>query len=125
MRNVIEGPGITKFSIESRPRRDRVVVAVTGELDLATVGRVEQEISELYARGFDAVVLDLRALTFIDSTGLRLLVRLDALSRDGDGSRRFGILDGTGPARRLLALTRMDERFSAARAFAADGVRAP
>ncbi|HEV7774196.1 MAG TPA: STAS domain-containing protein [Conexibacter sp.] len=61
------------------------------------------------SRGFATIVLDLRQLTFMDSTGLRLLLRLDAESRS-DGFR-FAIVDGEGPVRRLLELTQFDRQF--------------
>lgn len=90
---------------------ERVVVAVAGELDMSTVGPVEHEVAELLEGGGEArVVLDLRAVEFIDSTGLRMLIRLDELARSG--GRRFGIVEGTGPVRRLLELTRMGDRFT-------------
>ncbi|MCW2954535.1 MAG: hypothetical protein JWQ48_3705 [Conexibacter sp.] len=98
------------FSIESRPDRSRIAVALAGELDLATVDAVEAEIRDLRAAGFSEIVLDLRALVFIDSTGLRLLLRWDeAARRDGFS---FAIVDGVGPVRRLLEVTGLTERFT-------------
>jgi anti-sigma B factor antagonist len=97
------------FHVEARPERDRVVVAVTGELDLATAGKVEEEVTGLYDRGFQRVVLDLSDVSFMDSSGLRLLIRLDAHAR---GDRGFTVVQGDGAARRLLVLTRLEERFT-------------
>ncbi|HEY4277996.1 MAG TPA: STAS domain-containing protein [Conexibacter sp.] len=96
------------FAVESTPERDRVIVAVAGELDIATTGRVEDEVTGLYDRGFEKVVLDLSNVSFMDSSGLRLLIRLDDRAR---GDRRFTVVQGDGAARRLLALTRLDARF--------------
>jgi anti-sigma B factor antagonist len=101
------------LTTEVRPDRERVVVALRGELDLANVGDVEQEVRALYARDFPTVVLDLRELSFIDSTGLRLLLRLEALA-SGE-QRSFAIANGTGPARRLLELTGLTDHFAKAR----------
>lgn len=104
------GPGRTSAA-DPAPAGERVVVAVTGELDMSTVGPVEHQVAELLESGGEAqVVLDMRAVEFIDSTGLRMLIRLDELARSG--GRRFGIVEGTGPVRRLLELTRMGERFT-------------
>jgi anti-sigma B factor antagonist len=96
-----------------RPDRERVVVALRGELDLANVGDVEQEVQALYGRDFPTVVLDLRGLSFIDSTGLRLLLRLEALA--SSERRSFSIADGNGPARRLLELTGLGNHFETTR----------
>jgi hypothetical protein len=44
------------FTLEIRPDRDRVVVTPLGEVDLATVDAVANEIDELVARGFRQIV---------------------------------------------------------------------
>ena len=63
------------FRIEVRSDRDRVVVAPRGELDLATAPEMAAEIDGLVERGFDAIVVDLRATSFIDSTAVHMLLR--------------------------------------------------
>ena len=101
-------PSTPLFRVAVQPERERVRVIPYGELDLATVEQLETQIAQLRARGYPTIVLDLRQLTFMDSTGLRLLVELDAESRS-DGFR-FAILDCAGPVRRLLELTQIDGR---------------
>lgn len=98
------------FNVRIRPERDRVVVALTGELDLATVTRAERWARALYERGFTSLAFDLRGLTFIDSSGLRLLLELDRLAA-AEGCR-FAIIDGEGPTRRLLQLTGLSDHFA-------------
>jgi anti-sigma B factor antagonist len=102
------------FSVAVQPERGRVRVIPRGELDLATVALLEAEIEELRSRGFATIVLDTRELAFMDSTGLRLMLRLDAEAR-ADGFS-FSIIDGEGPVRRLLELTQVDGRLSRAAA---------
>lgn len=51
----------------------RCRVTARGELDLGTVDRVEAAVSDGFARG-RAVLLDLRGLAFLDSSGIRLLL---------------------------------------------------
>ena len=63
------------FTCQVTPERDRVIVAPRGELDMATVGAVEQELRRLREAGFQAILLDLRGLTFMDSSGLHLVMR--------------------------------------------------
>jgi anti-anti-sigma factor len=61
-----------------------MVVAPRGELDMATVGAVEQELRRLQRKGARNIVLDLRGLSFIDSSGLHLVARwTEEASRDG------------------------------------------
>lgn len=97
------------FRIEVQPERERVRVVPHGELDLVTVKQLDSEIERLRSRGFATIALDLRQLTFMDSTGLRLLLRLDAESRTN--GFRFLVIDGEGPVRRLMRLTRIEDRF--------------
>jgi anti-anti-sigma factor len=74
---------IEPFTCEVTPERDHVVVAPRGELDMATVGILEQELRQLYESGFRNIVLDLGGLTFMDSSGLHLVIRWTAeASRD-------------------------------------------
>jgi anti-anti-sigma factor len=68
------------FRIEIEPDRERVLVAPHGELDLETVPAVADEIEDLVDRGFRNIVVDLRPVSFIDSTGVHLLLRLTARS---------------------------------------------
>ena len=80
------------------PARETVFVVLHGELDLATAPTVEEELAGLREVGFSQLVLDLRALDFMDSTGLSLIVRqLDA--------GQFAIVPGDGQPCRLLEMT--------------------
>src|SRR5689334_25314669 len=69
------------------------VVTVRGELDLATAGRLDSALDTLTA---EDVVLDLRPLTYLDSTGVRLLVRRDAAAPSG--GRRLSLRRGARAA---------------------------
>jgi anti-sigma B factor antagonist len=52
------------------------VVGVTGELDVATSPRLRDALLALVNRGADSLVVDLRGVTFIDSTGVGSLLRI-------------------------------------------------
>lgn len=102
-------PTDAQFDLAVVPDRERVFIVPRGELDLATTGTVETQALAFCQRGFRDLCLDLTSLTFFDSSALRLLVRLDdELSRRGG---RFSIVPGDGPARRVLELTSMLDRF--------------
>jgi anti-anti-sigma factor len=79
---------------------------VSGELDLESADRVEQELSALRAAGSSDLVLDLRGLTFMDSTGLRLVIRWHIAAR-GNGFR-FAIVPGADVVQRVFRLTGME-----------------
>jgi anti-sigma B factor antagonist len=67
----------TGFSISTSDRDGRAVVVIRGELDLATAPDLEAALQERLDAGQD-VVVDLRELDFMDSTGLRVLVAAHA-----------------------------------------------
>ena len=50
------------------------VLAVSGEVDVATVPKMREQLHSLVARGDDRIVVDLDAVDFLDSTGLGVLV---------------------------------------------------
>ena len=65
-----------QFAIqESAEPTGRVHVAVSGELDLATVPVLEQRLDQLKAEN-RSVRLDLSAVEYMDSTGIRLLIQV-------------------------------------------------
>ena len=96
-------PTVPDLRIEVVPDRARVFLALAGELDLATAPALAAEIADLRSRGFERVVLDLRCLEFMDSTGLALI--LGELERSEPGA--FGVVVGDGEPRRLLELTQV------------------
>jgi anti-sigma B factor antagonist len=83
-----------------------------GELDLDSVHRVEAALSRLREEDCADLVLDLRGLTFMDSTGLRLVIRWDTAAREG--GFRFAIVPGDEVVQRVFRLTGMDEHLAVA-----------
>lgn len=101
--------GPDPFSIAVHPHRRQVIVAPSGDLDLATADRVGREIGELRAVGFDDIVLDLRAVRSLDSSGLRLFpAQQRAARRDGYA---FRLVAGPPEVQRLFAITGTDRIF--------------
>jgi len=102
------------FRVEVRHEEGATVLAVAGELDLATSPTLEQQLALLSggSNSQEPLILDLRELEFIDSTGLGVLVR--AHQRAQDLGRRFGVIRGRRQVQRLLALTGVAERMPVA-----------
>jgi anti-sigma B factor antagonist len=67
-------PGYTDFSVTVDAVEDPAVVQVTGDLDCYTAPRLRAALLELVADEPRRVILDLTDSTFIDSTGLGVLV---------------------------------------------------
>jgi anti-sigma B factor antagonist len=84
------------------------IVVFTGDLDIASEGDATAALEA--ALGDDGVlVADLRELAFLDSTGVRVLLGADLQAKER--GVRFGVARGDGMVRRLLEVTRIDQRF--------------
>jgi anti-anti-sigma factor len=71
---MVEPP--TPFEIRSELNADTARLGVVGELDIATAPMLEYEVRTVLARAPSRLIIDLRELTFIDSSGLRLFILL-------------------------------------------------
>jgi len=67
---------MTTASVIARAQDDNVTIAVVGEIDLANADAVQAEILAAITNQLATVCVDLSALAYIDSAGLRLLFRL-------------------------------------------------
>jgi len=72
---------IPSINVVTEPAPDSVRVLARGELDMHTAGDVTDALATAEAGAPDAVVLDLSGITFIDSTGLRMIVAASVRSR--------------------------------------------
>src|SRR5947209_5421240 len=73
-------PQRPEFSVEVRETATAIVVAPTGELDMATVPRLRAALDSV-SRDATRLVLDLRELEFIDTSGMRLILELNERAR--------------------------------------------
>lgn len=96
------------FRVNVRMEGRAAIVAVTGELDLASSPKLEQRLDEVWASDAELLVIDLRELEFMDSTGLSIIV--GAQQRLGDSGRKLSVVKGPPQVQRLLDLTGVSER---------------
>ena len=87
--------------------QDRAILRLHGELDLASAQLFQSEFESAEIGAAAMVVLDLKALQFIDSTGLRMI--LSAHKRAHERGQEFAITPGSPQVRRLLSITRVGE----------------
>jgi anti-sigma B factor antagonist len=105
-------PPPDSFRCETGRDRDATWVRPIGELDLDTAPLLEQELAAVRADGAERIVLDMRRLQFMDSTGLRLVIRWDTAARDeGFG---FAIVPGPDVVQRVFRLTGMEDQIAVA-----------
>ncbi len=86
------------------------MVALSGELDLASSRALEERLDEVFGSDSKLVIVDLRQLDFMDSTGLSVLIKANQ-SADED-ERRLCIVKGQPQVQRLLTLTGVGDRLS-------------
>lgn len=84
---------------------DPVVLTVTGELDLTTTDALHDSVAAHLTAG-RSVVLDLSGLSFVDSTGLSTLVKLNQAA--GDAGSAFQLRAVPDHAMRLMTITKID-----------------
>lgn len=85
------------------------VVSAGGELDANSAGRLREACDEVLARGHSAVVVDLAGITFIDSSGLSVLIYAYKQAGERDGS--LTVRSPSAAVTRLLEMTGQSERF--------------
>jgi anti-sigma B factor antagonist len=98
---------VEQLRIDVRHEPDRVVVALHGELDLASAPLLQGEIESAEVGEATLVVLDVEDLEFIDSTGLRVI--LAAHTRAQERGRGFALTRGSQQVQRLLSITGVGE----------------
>ena len=99
-----EDPDVNSdFSVAEHQHGSAWVVAAVGELDLRTSPELEERLDRVWGSGAELVILDLRQIEFMDSTGLRVL--LGAHQRAQESGRRFALVRGADQVERVLTLT--------------------
>jgi anti-anti-sigma factor len=91
------------FQLEAQPggRHFRAV----GELDMSTAAELLSGLEPALAHGLGDVVVDVSQLSFVDSSGLRALIRV---SRKLEGRGRLVLMDPTPAVQRLLGLVQAE-----------------
>jgi anti-sigma B factor antagonist len=99
---------VPTFTVDTGELDGGVRVILSGDLDLSTAKQAEQAIEEAERGGAALIVIDLRRLSFMDSTGLRVIVSAD--KRAKRSGRRAVIVQGPSAVRRVFEITRLGER---------------
>ena len=101
----IEEDGFLIRASESEPG----TIQVRGELDAHAANKLDDVVDHLLAGGVTNLVMDIGGLTFIDSSGLRSLIR--ARKRLGDHPNAVVLRDPQAGTLRLLEITGLTEQF--------------
>jgi anti-sigma B factor antagonist len=94
------------FDIDESRVGDRVVVTVSGDVDVVTAPRLRQRLLDLVESGQTDLMVDLRPTEFIDSSGLSSLVAAAKRARERGGD--VGLVCPPSNVRRLLEIAALD-----------------
>jgi anti-sigma B factor antagonist len=98
------------LQIEQIRDERRLTLRLRGELDLSSAPELKRLIDEFEAENADCLLIDLRDLEFMDSTGLAMMVSAgQAAQRNGHQLR---LRAGSPPVQRLFELTGVLDRFT-------------
>ncbi len=101
-------PDLEPLTIDSQPIGNGWVLALRGELDLATAPMLNEHLRELQRAALDRLVLDLRELSFMDCAGLGVIVAADLRARQAE--TQLEVLCGPGQIKKVFTLTGVDRQ---------------
>jgi anti-sigma B factor antagonist len=100
----------SNFSVEVQDDERAFLIGVSGELDLASSPELERELERGASSDVELLIIDLRKLEFMDSTGLSVLVR--GHQKATQNGKEFAVVKGPQQVERLLSLTGVAERLT-------------
>jgi anti-anti-sigma factor len=103
-------PESALFSVATEYEGRCARLALRGELDLATVRLLEDELQEVWSRELRRVEIDLRALDFIGSSGIQALLEANARARDHGCA--LTLVRGPASVQRIFELTGIESQFA-------------
>jgi anti-sigma B factor antagonist len=96
------------FSIQIEHRGSSLLVSISGEFDLGATEQFRKVVQEITGKDVDDVEIDLRKVSFIDSTGLRMLVEAERITRERELTLRI-VRGGSAAVERVLQITGLDK----------------
>jgi len=97
------------FTVDHRFHGDLTIVSIAGEIDVFTTPRLREALHELIESGSLHLVLDFTDVTFLDSTGLGVLVGMFHRLRAREGS--MVIAGATERIQRVFHITQLTKIF--------------
>lgn len=98
-----------RLTVDESAGDGQVVLTLTGELDPHTAPTLQAALDRALADAAPSVLLDLTALKFIDSSGLRVLI--DAHRTLSESGNELVVRNPSSTAQRLFEITKLDDHF--------------
>lgn len=99
---------MNRLNFRTEQRDGATVLELQGEMDISEGDRFQQELFTAEREEPPVLVLDLRGLTFLDSTGLRMVLEADSRARKAN--RRLAIIPGPEVVHRVFLIAMLDKR---------------
>jgi anti-sigma B factor antagonist len=100
---------VPSFELVVEPGESEVTFVPRGELDLATAPELEDKVLDALRDGSRTVILDLRELTFMDSTGVRTIVAAHQTAGDSGCGLRVVRPPRDSAVSRVIEISGIDE----------------
>jgi anti-anti-sigma factor len=89
--------------------KTKATVLVAGEIDLTSAPQLDDEVTGLIEGSVSELTIELTGVSFMDSTGLRVLLKASKLLESAGGS--LVLKQPSEPVRRLLEVSGLDTHF--------------
>jgi anti-anti-sigma factor len=99
---------VRQLSINVRETEGAILIALSGELDISEVDRFVEVLAAAEAKRPTVLVIDLRGLQFMDSSGIRVMVEADLRAREA--GRRLIIVRGPDAVHRVFTIALLEKR---------------
>jgi anti-sigma B factor antagonist len=96
------------IEVTTRDHEGSTILSLAGELDLSQVPAAEKTLRSVEGSQPSTLVVDLSGLTFIDSSGLRLVLEADQRARRN--GRRLVLIEGPEVVQRVFLIALLDKR---------------
>jgi anti-anti-sigma factor len=97
-----------ELGLQHEAHADSHTLLLSGELDLATSPSLASAVGRLCTEGAGEIIIDMRGLLFIDSTGIRTI--LQAVDLCARHECELALIRGSASTQRLFELTGLDEK---------------
>jgi anti-anti-sigma factor len=104
-----DGGDVTTLREANRPQPSTFEAVLRGEIDLSALAELDALHDQFLAGDYAVAEVDLRAVTYFDSTGLSFLARLGSSASQRGGT--LTLVCPSSPCLRLLKIVKMDEVF--------------
>ena len=95
------------FDLHSETRDENVLVRIRGDFDVQVAARATDALAELESRAPSSLVIDLRELSFMDSSGMGVIA--GAHARATAAGRRFAVVAPPAGVRQAFEISGLDE----------------